>query len=259
MEYFLTQVQFLEEVDIEVSTKKCPLGKTGTIIKIKASDEKLQFWTEAEIEKLTNELRKLKSPFKEFFVDKFDINLAFINCPFQKYNDNIFEIEAYPIVEFYDYRIAGNVSGDGKMVAVFTNNAEENIPKETIDSKIQLPIHCKFCGPVYFDLRIFDRDPEAIENLINKGLIDPISNKYLSKNNAKQLLNEAYGINLYREGFRIRPYGNGGIDWLELDKKRIQDPSFKISNNQVIGFVNIKPEEIFTSRRKKCKRRVERK
>ena len=57
-------------------------------------------------------------------------------------------------------------------------------------------------------------------------------------------MNEAYGINLYREGFRIRPYGNGGIDWLDLDKKRIQDPSFKISNNQIIGFVNIKPEEI---------------
>lgn len=239
-----TKVQFLEDIEIEVSTRKLTKGKPGTIIKISAFDEKLQFWTENEIENLTNELRKLKSPFKEFFVDKFDINLAFINCPFQKYNDNIFEIESYPIVEFYDYRIAGNILEDGRIIASFTNNAEENIPKESVETKIQLPIHYKFCGPVYFDLRVFDRDPEAIENLINKGLIDPISKKFLSKNNAKQLLNEAYGINLYREGFRIRPYGNGGIDWLELDKKRIQDPSFKISNNQIIGFINIKPEEI---------------
>lgn len=238
------QFEFLDDIDIEVSTKTSDKERTGTIITIRANNEKLRYWTENEIEKLTNELRKLKSPLSEFFSDKFDINLAFFDCPYQKYNDQYFEIESYPIVQYYDYRIEGNISENGELIASYTNKTEDNIPSESIKTTIQLPIGYAYCGPIYFDLRVFDRDPESIENLINKGLIDPISNKFVSKSNAKQLLNEAYGINLYREGFRIRPYGNGGIDWLELDKKRIQNPSFKISNNQVIGFINIKPEEI---------------
>jgi len=238
------QFQFLDDIDIEVSTKNSEKEKTGTVITIRAKNEKLRYWTENEIEKLTNELRKLKSPLSEFFSDKFDINLAFFDCPYQKYNDQYFEIESYPIVQYYDYRIEGNISENGELIASYTNKTEDNIPSENIKATIKLPLGFAYCGPIYFDLRVFDRDPESIENLINKGLIDPISNKYVSKSNAKQLLNEAYGVNLYREGFRIRPYGNGGVDWLELDKKRIQDPSFKISNNQVIGFINIKPEEI---------------
>ena len=238
------KIEFLEDIDIEVSTKESDKGRIGTVISIIAKNEKLHYWTEPEIEKLTNELRKLKSPLSEFFIDKFDINLAFFNCPYKRYNDQIFEIESYPIVQYYDYRIEGTVSENGELNASYTNKTEENIPYESIKTEIKLQRGYEYCGPIYFDLRVFDRDPESIDNLINKGLIDPISKKYLSKSSAKELLNEAYGINLYREGFRIRPYGNGGIDWLELDKKRIQDPSFKISNNQVVGFVNIKPEEI---------------
>jgi signal transduction histidine kinase len=57
------------------------------------------------------------------------------------------------------------------------------------------------------------------------------------------LLNEVYGVNLFRNDFRVRPYGNGGIDWLDLDKDRIQDFSLRVSNNQVVGFVTIEPEE----------------
>ncbi|WP_424000129.1 hypothetical protein [Maribacter sp. IgM3_T14_3] len=67
------------------------------------------------------------------------------------------------------------------------------------------------------------------------------------------MLDDAYGVNLYREKFRVRPYGNGGIDWLDLDKRRIQNPSFRISNNQVIGFIEIMPEEISGLREKSAR------
>src|SRR5690606_22788611 len=48
---------------------------------------------------------------------------------------------------------------------------------------------------------------------------------------------------VYKNFFRIRPYGNGGIDWLDLDKDRIQNFTLKISNNQIVGFVTIQSEE----------------
>ncbi len=47
------------------------------------------------------------------------------------------------------------------------------------------------------------------------------------------------GVGIYRNGFRIRPYGDLKNDWLSLDKLRVQNPSRNIGNNQVIGYVFI--------------------
>ena len=51
------------------------------------------------------------------------------------------------------------------------------------------------------------------------------------------------GIGVYRNGFRLRPLGDAGYDWLELDKERVQNPSVKIGSDQVIGFIHIESEE----------------
>ncbi|GHM99151.1 hypothetical protein WSM22_06410 [Cytophagales bacterium WSM2-2] len=236
------QAEFLEDVEIIVSTKTTN-DKPGTSLFISASEQKLDQWGRPELASLTNELRKLKSPFKDD-TDLFAINLAFINCPFEEYNNQVFEIEAFPIIDLFDYRIHGSINNDGVITALYENNAEENLPNDEINAEVKLHYGEDYCGIVEFDFRVFDRDPEAISNLIDKGLIDPISQLAVGKRDAKRMLDEVYGVNLYREGFRIRPYGNGGIDWLDLDKDRIQNPSFKISNNQVVGFVNIKPETI---------------
>ena len=37
--------------------------------------------------------------------------------------------------------------------------------------------------------------------------------------------------------------GDPGFDWLHLDTQRVQDPSFIIGNNQVIGVINIESED----------------
>lgn len=47
-------------------------------------------------------------------------------------------------------------------------------------------------------------------------------------------------MKIYRDGFRVRPYGEEGNDWLLLDKIKISDPhGYRVGNNQVIGVVNI--------------------
>jgi anti-sigma regulatory factor (Ser/Thr protein kinase) len=205
-------------------------------------DNKLSYWTKGNIEKLENELRKLISPFQEFSEDEFKINLSFVNCPFEEYNNKTFSIEAYPIIKLYDYKISGTIDKNGKGTLVYENNVDEIKHVEEIKVHFKLEKGGGYCGNIKVDFRLFDREPEAIENLINKGLIDPISNKYVGRNDAKRLLNEVYGVNIYRNDFRIRPYGNGGIDWLDLDKDRIQNSSLA-SNNQVVGFVLIESEE----------------
>lgn len=55
----------------------------------------------------------------------------------------------------------------------------------------------------------------------------------------KTQLSELCGIGIYRDGFRVLPYGDAGDDWLGLDQRRINQPGEKYGNNQVIGMVEI--------------------
>ena len=44
---------------------------------------------------------------------------------------------------------------------------------------------------------------------------------------------------LFRDGFRINPYGGPEDDWLELDKRAFRSRGFKLNRQQVIGRVLI--------------------
>ena len=85
----------------------------------------------------------------------------------------------------------------------------------------------EFPGSISFDFRVFDRDPESIDALIARGLIAPDSGDKIGKRKAREILDENYGVSLFRGLFRIRPYGDTDVDWLELDKYRVQNPSKK--------------------------------
>lgn len=236
---------FLDNVEILIETGKTD-KKSGTLIKILAKDteedNKLSIWDRTSIEKLFSELRKLISPFKKYEND-FNITLAFIDCPVAEYNNKTFEVERYPIIELYDYRISGKIDSSGNATLLYENSVLKVKQTEEIKTHYNLELGGKYCGELDIDFRVFDRDPDAISNLINKGLVDPISQKFAGKNQAKAMLNEVYGVNIYKNLFRIRPYGNQGIDWLDLDKERIQNFTLKISNNQIVGFITIQSEE----------------
>ena len=85
---------------------------------------------------------------------------------------------------------------------------------------------------------MFDRETDAIESLIGRGLKEN-SGHYVGKNQARQLLDAYNGVGVYRNGFRIRPLGDADFDWLKLNARRIQNPSLHLGNNQVIGYVHI--------------------
>ena len=276
--------QFLESVELLIERKKVS-GKHGTKLEIIARDERFGFsekyenkdfesiknlkknveedyfdlkkssWDSASIEILIQELRKLKSPFKDFEQDNFEITLDFINCPFEEFDGETVSVENYPIIDLYDYRIYGRVNEKGHAKLIYENNVDPNAKQvEEIESRLKIAATEGYCGSFEIDFRVFDRESDAIDNLINKGLTDPISGEFQGKLKARQLLNEAYGINMLRGPFRVRPYGNGGIDWLELDKNRIQNFTLKISNNQIVGFVKIGSSENSTGLKEKSAR-----
>src|SRR5438270_13826122 len=55
-------------------------------------------------------------------------------------------------------------------------------------------------------------------------------------------LDQAAGLSVYRDGFRVLPYGEPRNDWLRLDLRRVQNPTLRLSNNQNVGYVLISAE-----------------
>jgi signal transduction histidine kinase len=252
--------KLLEDVEIDVSERKRKesdkIKKNGTslvVTEFSSNIEALESeWGVKYREALIVELRKLLSPNevsraskKLGYVDKakkFELSLVFKGFD----DDQNIKIKPFNILELFDYRIFGEVGVHGDIKFSYVNNNTQNIKPETLASKVLFDGKKSrtFPGKITFDFRVFDRDPEAISQLIDRGLKDPITGKDVGKRKAKEILDSYYGVSVFRGNFRVRPYGDSDYDWLELDKKRVQNPTMKIGHNQIIGFVNIQSEEL---------------
>ena len=253
----LEKTEYLDQVEIVVAESHSN-HPDGTKIDIETSgvtsEEVASIWTSRQLRKLFIELRGLTAPEEIYQVaqeqgftirhDRFEIKLLFENFPIPEYSNREVTITPFPVLDLYDYRISGKVSSTGQALLTFHNN---NVKAVTEEISLQIPLNATeaetFPGEIFVDIRAYDRDPDNIENIILRGMKDPDSGQYLGKQEAKKILDEYYGIGIYREQFKIRPYGDQSFDWLDLDKKRVQNPSFKIGHNQVIGFIYVRAEE----------------
>jgi signal transduction histidine kinase len=90
-------------------------------------------------------------------------------------------------------------------------------------------------GSFRFELRAWDRDRESIAAQASLTETKP--------SQVRKDLNESAGVSIYRDGFRVLPYGERGNDWLSLDSRRVNNPTMRLSNNQVVGFIFISGED----------------
>ena len=245
--------QYLDDVEILVETIQVS-EQHGTRLTMVGDAELLATWNKKQFERLQDELKKLKSPVSSIFGnDEFSIKLSVEG--FDGVNNIKQSIEPYPFFDIFDYKISGSISEDGKGVLKYSsqkarNISEEKIPfntKDEIANSLKKELQFDFdnstgCGKLEIDIRVYDREPEAIESLINRGLKNE-SGDYVKKLDARRLLNEYNGIGVYRSGFRIRPLGDADFDWLKLNERRVQNPSLRIGSNQVIGYVQIQSED----------------
>lgn len=232
--------EFLDQVPVLVES--VPTDRTaGTTFEITGDESFAKPWTKDSFDVLRSELRKLISPFRDDS-DPFKISLRVLGFP-EPYSNLAEEVESLSLLEFFDYRLSGTIGEDGTGSFLFQNQVGNAQAENSID--VELPITPdESCGRVEIDLRVYDRDPDAITELIARGLHDPETGKDLGKREARALLNLSSGVAIFRGDFKIRPYGDPAFDWLELDKDRVQNPSLRIGNNQILGFVRIQPEEI---------------
>lgn len=230
--------QYLDEIDFLIETSKTS-EPSGTKLSIKADSKFSLEWDKKQFDKLISELRKMKSPVDIPYNsnDEFQIQISIRGFPC--IGDFSGKIVPYPIFDLFDYRISGSIESDGKGTFIYSQQKYINSSEEDIHFNYNAPTGC---GKLSFDIRVYDRDKDSIESLIGRGLKNP-SGTYVGKLDARQILNQYNGLGVYRNGFRIRPLGDAAFDWLELNKRRVQNPSLRIGSNQVIGFVLIQEEE----------------
>jgi len=234
---------YLDDIDILIERNKQNVPD-GTAIEVVGDHNKLLEWDETQIKTLIKDLRRLLAPIHgKDHQEDFKIQLNFHEFPIAEYKDKSIDIEPFPILEFFDYRISGEVSASGEANLIFENGARGVKPEKIKILTIPLENGAKYCGNLKVDFKIYDRDAESIESLIGKGLVDPESGEKLGKTEARALLDDIAGIGVYRAGFRIRPHGDPGYDWLTLDKRRVQKPSIRVGSDRVSGFIEIEAEE----------------
>ncbi len=242
------KAEYLDDVEILIETKDSQ-ETSGTKLTITGNEQSLSDWNEKQFDKLNSELKKLKSPIKDNTSkdNQFDIYLYIHG--FSEQIDKEIKIEPYPLFELYDYKISGTINADGKGKLTYSLQKARNSTTENLDFDFGTKTQC---GCVEFDIRVYDREPTAIDTLINRGLKDESGN-YVGKLEARRLLDQNNGVGVYRNGFRIRPLGDSDYDWLKLNEARVQNPSKKIGSNQVIGTVKIESEDISNLKEKSAR------
>ncbi len=246
--------KYLEDVDVLIDNYTTD-KKPGTELIMVGDESHLSEWNIKQIQNLKFELKKLIPPVaREHSIDadieNFKIQLELGDFPFEGFSNTIENIDPYPLFDLFDYRVSGLVTGEGVAKLRFENNRVKGAPIEVIeDFDIILNKNDKrkgeeaYCGKLQLDFRVFDRDPASIDGLIQRGLKDPVTGAYVGKRQARLILDNYNGIGVYRNGFRLRPLGDAGYDWLELDKQRVQNPSLRVGSDQIIGFIHVESEE----------------
>lgn len=97
---------------------------------------------------------------------------------------------------------------------------------ERRDGRKSYPIDlsCHEIGKVEFDFWLYDRDMSVLKAILDGDV-----------SGLKKYLDENGGIRIYRDGIRVYDFGEPGNDWLNLDIRRVNTPTARTSNNQILG------------------------
>ena len=82
-------------------------------------------------------------------------------------------------------------------------------------------------GPFTFEIHWFNR--KRLSNIDGIGDVTVV----------RELQRKWSGILLFRDGFRIFPYGEDDDDWLNLDRKALGRKGYLLNKTQFVGRVNI--------------------
>ena len=224
-ENFETSEKYLDEIRCEWEIRESRFIKEkGTILIMEPIRES---WSDKKLRSLKLSLSRLVNPWapKKNFEIRIDAD---------KTNDTLKafsgEVQPPPSLGNPHYSIKGTIDSRG-------NSSMEYFSRRTSSRRAIVSKHENrkmasiSCGPFSFEFRVWDRDD--LESVAEES--------GTTIREIRRDLNDASGVSVYRDGFRVLPYGESARknDWLGLDLRRVQNPTMRLSNNQVVGLVDI--------------------
>lgn len=225
----------------------------GTILRMSGLKQK---WERQHFESLIRALTRLISPHlrksKNSAQDPgFEVELE-LPDEFSEYSR---KVEQPAILRHPHYSIVGNIDSDGRyslsyrvlsrgiddshkgqLVRINAGNGKYELrdfnEKELFAKNMTEDTRSLECGPLELEIRVWDRDDLGNVLQMTSSTITDV----------RRDLDAVAGINIYRDGFRVLPYGEPQDDWLRLDLRRVQNPTMRLSNNQIYGVVHISAE-----------------
>lgn len=190
-------------------------------------------------------LSELNTDWDEYKFRELRIALSRLVNPVSPVTDFLMEIKVPRELEEYsglitapdslnrpDYSIRGEVDFEGKPIIIYTSKKNGISERLDIDSlQLRSPLRIPQVGPFSFEFRAWDRDNDSLKKIANE-----IGS---TLKNIKGDLDDLAGISVYRDDFRVLPYGEKKNDWLRLDIRRVNNPTLRLSNNQIVGYVSV--------------------
>jgi signal transduction histidine kinase len=216
--------------------KTFPGKKHGTRLVVSLLREE---WSRGEVRRLHRSVNSLCSPFKA--PDDFAVSLAVPGH--QDWLKDLFTSDKAS--ECATYRVSGSFLGrsgvfdyefipppgfSSRLKKRSQKNIKFNLEKKAGRKSEPLDLSAHEIGEVTFEFWLFDRDSKVMHAVTDdvKGLKD-----YLDENG---------GIRIYRDGIRVYDFGEPGNDWLNLDMRRVNTPTARTSNNQILGTLQLESE-----------------
>jgi signal transduction histidine kinase len=214
---------YIDEVGLTLEKRK-PVVFTGTHhgTRLEIREPRIP-WRKSDVEKLQGALIKLLSPTNRIG----DFVVQFV-CP--DYED-LQSLDRGDILEKYQFKIDCRIDDKGKAKYTYLHRFPDGKvdPTEVPDSYVwsnaseEWEKYNPACGPLRVVIYAWLRKASNLESYaITKAQLDALS-----------------GIGIYRDGFRVLPYGDTGEDWLGLQLRRTNQPGEKYGINQVVGMVEI--------------------
>ena len=181
-------------------------------------------WTPDRFDKLKLGLSRLISPTIE---EEFRIEITINGAPER--------IRPAVDLEQAMYAVAGEVTEGGRCRIRYT---DLNGDAEEWERTVLWPgASEETCGPFSFRIAAWDLDSPALNHFLK------LTRKDIGLRDFRRIIRDHSGIALYRDSFRILPYGEPDNDWLRLDRRRVNNPTMRLSNNQILGTIQLSADE----------------
>lgn len=236
--------RYLEDVPIKIVEREKPQhfinGKTGTRIVIKKFRKA---WERGMARNVIRAITSITSPFET--MDSFKPSFQIIDKPgwldgiitWDKVCDySLFQFEATilgnEIANFsYKFTPWNTMTRLHERSVGMSDSIVRNNLHITDDDENPVNLSQYHIGSIRFKGYIFDLDTF----ILKMGVSD--------KSGFKSYLKSNGGVRVFRDGLRIYDYGEPENDWLSLDFRRFQQPTKAISNNLIVGAIDLKRDE----------------